>query len=220
MFTGLIDAVGTVCRAQRTNKALHVGIIPDCPHYDVRPGDSVAVNGVCLTVDSVSENTVFFTAVHETLSRTTVGGLNTGGRVNLERALRPTDRLGGHFVLGHVDGVGRVVADRKLGESIVRTVWVPETVREFMAPKASVALDGVSLTIAETTDDVIAVSLVPHTLAATTLCESRPGCLVNIECDVIARYIAHVMERRESGVAVQRHNGSGDLLAKMESLGF
>ena len=117
--------------------------------------------------------------------------IKTGSRVNLERALRLVDRLEGHVVLGHVDGVGRIVTDRKYGDSIYRTIRVPLEFRTFMALKGSVALDGISLTITETGDETIAVALIPHTLSETTMPLKQPGQQVNIECDVFARYIHH-----------------------------
>ena len=191
MFTGIIETIGTVKSLQRGNKSLTLGILPDCDDYAVSTGGSVSVDGACLTVESERGNVLSFTAVYETLEHTTLTQIKTGSRVNLERALRLVDRLEGHVVLGHVDGVGRIVTDRKYGDSIYRTIRVPLEFRTFMALKGSVALDGISLTITETGDETIAVALIPHTLSETTMPLKQPGQQVNIECDVFARYIHH-----------------------------
>ena len=184
--------------------------------YDVSLGDSVAINGICLTVESISANELSFTAVNETLSRTALGAARPGDKVNLERALLPTDRMGGHIVLGHVDGVGRILSDRGDGESIVRTIQVPASLIPFMAPKGSVAVNGVSLTIADAKENTISISLIPYTLRTTTMGMVRSGDVVNIECDVLARYIAQCIKSDHAGEASRKEN----LLSKMETLGF
>ena len=191
MFTGIIETVGTVKSLQRGNKSLTLGILPGIDDYTVSTGGSVSVDGACLTVESERGNVLSFTAVYETLEHTTLAQLKNGSRVNLERALRLGDRLEGHVVLGHVDGVGRIGTDRKYGDSIYRTIWVPLELRRFMALKGSVAIDGISLTIAETGDETITVALIPHTLSETTMSTKQPGQQVNVECDVFARYIHH-----------------------------
>jgi riboflavin synthase len=216
VFTGLIDSVAALKSVNREKRSISLAVIPDCAQYEVNPGDSVAVNGACLTVESVSGNVLFFTAVYETLSKTTLANAAAGDTVNLERALRPTDRIGGHIVLGHVDGVGQIISDRTVGDSVVRSVRVPEALRRFMAPKGSVALNGVSLTIADARGDTIEVSLIPYTLEATAMKSLRAGDAVNIECDVLARYIARLLEH---GGADEPNSGT-NLLARLETLGF
>jgi len=220
MFTGIIDSKGTVTHARKTAQSLMLAVAPDISPYDAKPGDSIAVNGACLTMESVENNILFFTAVSETLEKTTLAHASSGLRVNLERALRPSDRLGGHIVLGHVDGVGRIVRDRSQGKSVIRTVWIPQPLRIFMAVKGSVALDGVSLTIADCGEETIDVSLIPYTLSATIAGDARPGDNVNIECDVFARYIYAIL--KHEGKSIGRHNRPADetLLAKMENGGF
>jgi len=190
---------------QRGNKSLTLGILPDRDEYTVSIGGSVSVDGACLTVESEKGNVLSFTAVYETLEHTTLSQLRTGGRVNLERALRLSDRLEGHVVLGHVDGVGRIVSDRKYGDSIYRTIWIPLEFRKFMALKGSVAIDGISLTITEAGDETITVALIPHTLSETTMQIRQPGNRVNIECDVFARYIHHQL-KTDKGLKVKNHS--------------
>ncbi|MBD3393509.1 MAG: riboflavin synthase [Chitinivibrionales bacterium] len=222
MFTGLIEAIGTVRHVRPGNKSVTLGIAPDSRPYEVTPGDSLAVNGVCLTVEMIAHGKIVLRAVRETLSKTTLASLVPGSRVNLERALGPTGRMGGHIVQGHVDGVGRVLGDTRAGDSVLRSLWMPEDARAYLAPKGAVAIDGVSLTIANTHDERIDVSLVPYTLLSTTLGAMRPGDAVNVECDVLARYVRHMSTR---GEPVQAASGSDtrdtrDLLSRMETLGF
>jgi len=220
MFTGLVETTGVVREVRPGRRAVTLCIAPQRGDYEVAVGDSVAVNGVCLTVESCGSGAIRLTAVSETLAHTTLGRLRVGETVNLERALRLSDRLGGHIVLGHVDGVGRLVGDQRVGESIVRTVWVPSELRVFMALKGSVAIDGVSLTISATSEETIAVSLIPHTMECTTLMHARPGQSVNLECDVLARYIFHQLRRTRGATPAAGGASDADLLRKMETLGF
>ena len=189
MFTGIIETVGTIRSVKRGNKSITLGILPDMKEYSVSVGGSVAVDGVCLTLESDAGNELFFTAVQETLKCTTLEQIRSGDRVNLERALLLSERLEGHIVLGHVDDVGRIISDAKTGDSVVRTVWVPQQLRKFMAQKGSVGIDGISLTIARIGGETVTVSFIPHTLVKTTMSLKKPGHAVNIECDVFARYI-------------------------------
>ncbi len=217
MFTGLVETVGTVKQVREHQGGLLLSVEPDMAEFETRQGASVSVCGACLTVERVRGRTCEFSAVQETVRRTTLGALHAGSRVNLERALRLSDRLDGHVVLGHVDGVGRIVADRREGESVVRTIEVPEGLVRFMAEKGSVALDGVSLTIANSAGRTIDVALVPHTLRVTTMSLVRAGDRVNVECDVLARYLLHLVRSGEPGSA---QADGGSLLAKMAQAGF
>ena len=224
MFTGIIETIGTVKSLQRGNKSLTLGILPDYDDYAVSVGGSVSVDGVCLTLESERGNVLSFTAVYETLEHTTLAQIKSGSRVNLERALRLGDRLEGHVVLGHVDGVGRIVTDRKSGDSVYRTIWVPVEFRKFMAHKGSVAIDGISLTIAETGDETITVALIPHTLSETTMSIKQPGHQVNIECDVFARYIHHQLKTEKGSQAKtstsDKQKKSSDILSLLEDNEF
>jgi riboflavin synthase len=156
-------------------------------------GDSVAVSGCCLTVVEVLDGHLRFDAVSETLSRTTLGGLRRGSGVNIEPALRAGEALGGHYVQGHVDGVGRVRSLEPEGDGARLWVEAPEDVLRYGVEKGSITVDGVSLTIAELEHDAFAVALVPHTLAVTTLGDLRPGESVNLEVDVLAKYVERLI---------------------------
>lgn len=194
MFTGLIEAVGKVVGA---SPRLRI----EAPFsHELKDGESVAVDGVCLTTVGTSGTkdeggAACFEAevVAETLSRTTLGILREGDPVNLERALKIGDRLGGHFVQGHVDGVGKVVDLRKEGDDVRLFVAIPASLRRFVAEKGSIALSGVSLTVVSVSRDeskpLVEVALIPHTLAHTTLGKLEKGDGVNVEVDLLARYI-------------------------------
>ncbi len=222
MFTGLIETIGIIRSITRGNKSLTIGILPDCDDYAVSTGGSVAVDGACLTVESISGKELSFTAVHETLARTTLTKKRVGEKVNLERAIRLGDRLEGHIVLGHVDGIGRVLSDQKKGDSLLRSVWIPENLRRYMALKGSVAVDGISLTIAESNDETITVSFIPHTLSETTMGQKHVGDEMNIECDIFARYIARQLYfNRKQGIPKGSSEKEGPgILSLLESNGF
>jgi riboflavin synthase len=194
VFTGIIETIGTVREVRRSgDRSLTIGVAPDAKDFAVETGGSVACDGVCLTVESVRDNVIYFMAVAETLDRSTIASIRAGGRVNLERALALCDRLDGHFVLGHVDAVGTIVSDRRDGDGTVRTIRVPREIAPFLAEKGSVAVDGISLTIMAAGPDTFGVSLIPFTFERTTMAIKRAGEQVNIECDVIARYLARLM---------------------------
>jgi riboflavin synthase len=178
MFTGIIEEIGQV-RAAGSRLEIHAPQI--C--RDVKLGDSVAVNGVCLTVADLKKNSLFFDTMQLTLRDTTLGNLKSGAAVNLERALRADSRLGGHFVSGHVDEAGLIEA---LDANILR---IKVSDKKFLAPKGSIAVNGVSLTIQDVRDDVFSIGLVAHTLQSTTLGLLRAGDRVNIEYDLLIRYL-------------------------------
>jgi len=193
VFTGLVREVGTVLSRVGSDGGLRVTIAAPLTAPSAEPGDSIAVDGVCLTVVARDETTLTFEAVPETLARTTLAGVERGARVNLEPALRVGDQLGGHLVQGHVDGVGAVRSVEPEGDG--RRLWVnasPELSR-YLAVKGSVAVDGTSLTVASLDEAGFAVALVPHTLAATTLGALGAGDAVNLEVDVLAKYVERLM---------------------------
>lgn len=194
MFTGLIETVGIIKTVRRGNKSLKISIFVDKHDFTPSVGNSIAVNGLCLTVESVVGKELFFTAVYESLARSTLIDIKIGDQVNLERALKLGDRLEGHLVLGHVDGKGQILSDRHQGDSMYRTISVPQEIRCYMAPKGSVALDGISLTIAEVKNETVTVSLIPHTLSQTTINRKKTGDYINIECDSIARYVSRLVQ--------------------------
>jgi riboflavin synthase len=195
MFTGLISDIGVVERISPRAGGARLTLRPGAlPVDDLALGESVACSGACLTVVERGGGLVSFDAVPETLSRTTIGGWTPGTRVNLERALRLSDRLGGHLVAGHVDAVGEVLAVAAEGQGARLTVGLPAAIAPLVAEKGSVAIDGVSLTVAAAGRDRFEVALIPETLARTTLGAARPGTRVNLEADVVARHVARLRE--------------------------
>ena len=192
MFTGLIADVGTIDTLDVRDAGARLRIRTALAG-EIAAGDSVAVNGACLTAASVDGGAFEADVMNETLSHTSVGSLEPGGRVNLELALRPADRMGGHMVQGHVDATG-TVADASV-DGIARrlAIDVPNELRRYVVERGSVAVDGVSLTVAGITEGGFEVSLVPETLERTTLGEAEPGDVVNLEIDVLARYAERLM---------------------------
>jgi riboflavin synthase len=197
MFSGIIEELGRVRSITPVGEALRLCVTAAEVPQGVKVSDSVAVNGVCLTVTDVSPQTVSFDVIPETLSKTSLGQLEPGSPVNLERALCVGDRLGGHFVQGHVDATGEVINVYTEGEWYMITVRAPEEVRPYLIPHGSISMDGVSLTVARLSGDEFTVALIPHTLKLTNLGDKKPGDLVNLEGDMIGKYVLTLI--RESG---------------------
>ncbi len=218
MFTGLIECTGTVISVSHIRNNIVLGIEPGIDHFSVALGGSVAIDGACLTVERFSGSVLYFSAVQETVTRTTLKTAVPGRKVNMERALKMGDRLDGHFVAGHVDGIGTIINDEERGGSLFRTIRLPGELDQFMAEKGSIAIDGVSLTIARSGNCEISISFIPLTLMQTTLSHKKVGDQVNIECDILARYIKRIFN---SGAVNGQSEGSGDsLLIKMMEAGF
>src|SRR5512134_3015653 len=195
MFTGLVSDMGVVERIAPRQGGARLTLRPTALRVDdLALGESVACSGVCLTVVERGGGLVSFDAVPETLSRTTVGSWRPGSAVNLERALALSERLGGHLVQGHVDAVGRVEARTPEGEGARLRISLPASIAPLVAEKGSIAVDGVSLTVAAVGRDWFEVALIPETLARTTLGGVQPGGAVNLEADVIARHVARMRE--------------------------
>ena len=193
MFSGIIADIGTITRAEDRSGGLRLSVAAHALGMDdVQLGDSIAVNGVCLTVVEKKNDTFTVDVSRETLN-CTVGLEQQGARVNLEKALRLADRLGGHLVSGHVDGVGEVAVFTNLGESWKLSVRAPQVLAKYIAVKGSITINGVSLTVNEVDGAVFSVNLIPHTLAVTTLNELRAGARVNLEIDLIARYVERML---------------------------
>jgi riboflavin synthase len=193
MFTGLIADLGTVLGLERDGDGARLRIGTRLAS-ELAPGDSVAVNGVCLTATAVDADAFAADAMSETLRRTSLGALREGARVNIELPLRASDRLGGHVVQGHVDATGTVRALREEGFSRVLEIEAPTEVCRHLVEKGSVALDGVSLTVSALADDGFEVSLIPETLARTNLGALVAGDAVNIETDILAKHVARLVE--------------------------
>ena len=200
MFSGIIADVGIITRAEDRDGGLRLSVSTEVLGMDdVQIGDSIAVNGVCLTVVKLDGH-VFTVDVSRESLNCTVGLERQGGHVNLEKALRLSDRLGGHLVSGHVDGVGEVVAFNDLGESWRLVVRAPHALAKYIATKGSITINGVSLTVNHVAGSEFDVNLIPHTLDVTTLNELTAGAKVNLEIDLIARYVERMMqgEKKES----------------------
>jgi len=196
VFTGIVRERGRVASVEGDGNGIRIRLEAPLTAAEVAIGDSVSLNGCCLTVVEAADGTLAFDAVPETLSRSSLDGLAAGSELNVESALRAGDPLGGHYVQGHVDGVGTVRSVEPEGEG--RRIWLdaPRDVLRYCVDKGSVAVDGVSLTIAELDEAGFAVALIPHTLAATTLGTLEPGARVNLEADVLAKYVERLVEVR------------------------
>ena len=196
MFTGIVREVGRVAGVSGGSEGIRLEVEGPQTAPTIEVGGSVSVNGVCLTAEQVDRSTLVFHAVPETLRRTTLGTLAPGVPVNLEPALRAGDAMGGHVVQGHVDGLGRVQSVEAEGEGLRVIVEAPAEVLRYCVEKGSVAVEGVSLTIAELHDDSFGLALIPHTLAETTLADLAPGREVNLEVDVLAKYVERLVAPR------------------------
>lgn len=199
MFTGLVEGVATVASIEKNGPGVDLVITPPADLSDLKSteiGDSVAINGCCLTVIRIEDQRWTFQAGTETLSKTNLGELSADSVANIERSLRPSDRLGGHFVQGHVDATGQVDAIEQDGEWTNMWFSVPESLTRQMVPKGSITVDGISLTLVNVEATRFSVALIPHTLEVTTLGERRVGDTVNIETDIIGKY----MEKMLGGV--------------------
>jgi riboflavin synthase alpha subunit len=215
MFTGLIEAVGAVVSAERKGSSLRLRVDLGPAAEGVRPGDSIALAGCCLTVAALAGRVADFDSVAETLARTTLGRWRPGTRVNLERGLRPGDRLGGHFVAAHVDATGTVLSSGARPDGWWLRVEAPPALLPEIAPKGSIAVDGVSLTVVEAEGAAFSVALVPHTLQQTTLGLLRAGDPVNLETDLLAKYVRRAIAALGSG-----HAGDERLLDALRRAGF
>ncbi|RKY03847.1 riboflavin synthase [Candidatus Poribacteria bacterium] len=204
MFTGLVEEMGRV-EIVRRGRIVELFISASKVVEDLRVGDSIAVNGACLTATRVEPNGFWAELSPETISRTTLGQLRPGDPVNLERPLRLGDRLGGHLVLGHVDEVGVILGMREMGGSKVMSVRVSPQGMRYIVEKGSVCVDGVSLTVAAVGESSFEVALIPHTLAVTTLGLRKPGDEVNVEFDIIGKYVERLLGRGrgEEGITVE-----------------
>ncbi|MBZ0094488.1 MAG: riboflavin synthase [Sulfuricella sp.] len=192
MFTGIIEAVGQIKQVEQRDKGVRLTIASEQLDFsDVAVGDSIAANGVCLTVTSLAGNAYTVDVSQESLNCTV--GLGEPGEVNLEKAMRLSDRLGGHLVSGHADGVGEVVKFEPVGESHQLMIRAPRDISRFIAPKGSITVNGVSLTVNEVRDATFSINLIPHTVEVTTLKYLKLGARVNLEVDMLARYVDRLL---------------------------
>ena len=200
MFTGIVQTTGTVAGTEKRGGDLRLVIhAPELAMAGIPPGESISVSGCCLTVLTGDDDALAFDVSNETLSLTTLGDLREGDRVNLEPALRLSDRLGGHLVSGHVDGTGMIDSIEPDARSQRWTLRAPPTLMRYIAAKGSICVDGVSLTVNEVDGHRFGVNLIPHTVAATTFGDRSVGDRVNLEVDLLARYIERMLSRPEAG---------------------
>jgi riboflavin synthase len=195
MFTGIVEELGTVDAIEDQGDAIRLTVRGPLVTSDAGLGDSISVNGCCLTVATRGEESFTADVMHETLAKTSLGALEPGARVNLERAVTPATRLGGHIVQGHVDGTGAVVRRTPSEHWELVQVSLPAELERYLVSKGSITVDGISLTVVEVGADWFTVSLIPETLARTTLGFKQPGDVVNLEVDVIAKYVEKMVSR-------------------------
>jgi len=195
MFTGIIEDKGKVLRVEYRGQEKRLTLeLP--PHLtEVQLGDSININGVCLTVVQKQGKTIQLDLSQETLQKTTLEELKEGNQVNLERALKLTDRLGGHIVTGHIDGIGVIVGKRKERDFVQLEIRIPESVSRYVVQKGSIAIDGISLTVNEILGDEIRMTLIPYTIEKTTLLDKKVGDRVNAEADILGKYVEKLLDR-------------------------
>ncbi|PIC80285.1 riboflavin synthase [Sporosarcina sp. P18a] len=196
MFTGIIEEIGSVKQIQPGTQSMTVTIAASLVLTDVRVGDSIAVNGVCLTVKSFTKDQFAADVMPETISSTSLRQLATGSPVNLERALAANGRFGGHFVTGHVDGIATIRDKRTVDNALYIRLSLPQGYDSYLLHKGSIALDGTSLTIFEVKDTDITISLIPHSQEMTVIAKKHVGDIVNFECDMLAKYVENMLRKR------------------------
>lgn len=193
MFTGIVEEIGLVKEVVYGSKSIKLTIKCEKIMDDVKIGDSIAVNGICLTVASLDNGVFTADVMPQTMRKTNLGSLRAGEKVNLERALRPVDRMGGHVVSGHIDGTGVILSKEKEDNAIWLEISAPSDILKYIVVRGSVALDGVSLTAAYVDENCFKVSLIPHTASVTILGSKKPGDRINIECDMLGKYVEKLM---------------------------
>ena len=199
MFTGIIEEVGTVRRIERGAKGARLTIGAKTVLEDTKIGDSIATNGVCLTVVSQTRDSFSADVMAESLRRSALGSLQSGSPVNLERAMAANGRFGGHIVSGHIDGTGTIASQKREDNAVWVKVKTPAPLLRYIVEKGSIAIDGVSLTVAAVTETDFSVSIIPHTGAQTILLGKKPGEPVNLECDVIGKYVEKLIQPHKTG---------------------
>lgn len=195
MFTGLILEMGEITSVKRRSGGAVLSLRADESASTAKLGDSISVNGVCLTVISKNNNVLSFDLSDETLQSTNLGSLKTGSRINLEPSLRPDSKIGGHFVTGHVDAAGRIRSKVNIGDMLKIEIEAPEKVTKFLVEKGSVALDGVSLTVVDVLSDGFTIVIIPHTAKLTTIGFKGIGDTVNLESDILGKYVAKFLNK-------------------------
>lgn len=212
MFTGLVAELGTVTALKPLKQSYHISVKANKVLQNLKIGDSVAVNGACLTVVKISGSEFTADVMPETVRLTNLRHLKNGDKVNLERTLRLCDGLDGHIVSGHVEGVGVITSKKQEGIAELVTIKTPPELLKYIIKKGSIAIDGISLTVTEVTDSCFSVSLIPHTAKETTLGFKKPGDEVNLETDIIGKYVEHLLNFKTSAKAENTGNLTKSLL--------
>jgi len=203
MFTGIIEEMGTVRRLNQSPNRCELELSASKVLEGTQIGDSIAVNGVCLTVIRLGEEHFTADVMPETLRRSNLGQLKPGSKVNLERAMAANGRFGGHIVAGHIDGTGKILAMQPEGNAVLVTISATPELLRYVVEKGSIAIDGISLTVAKVSHTDFTVSLIPHTGEETTLLKHRPGEIVNLETDIIGKYVEKLMQPKSGGVTME-----------------
>ncbi len=198
MFTGIVEEIGTIRSIRRGAHSSALTIGADVVLGDLKVGDSVAVNGVCLTATALLDGAFTADVMHETLDRSSLGALSPGSHVNLERAMAADGRFGGHIVSGHIDGTGTILSLRRDDNAVWYTVSASPALLRYIVEKGSITIDGISLTVARVETDRFSISAIPHTVAVTILSEKHPGDTVNLETDIIGKYVEKLLRPQEA----------------------
>lgn len=214
MFTGIVEEVGTIKSIKNKGVCAELAVRGDVVFNDIKLGDSIAVNGVCLTVTSYGKD--YFTAdvMHETLKRSSLGNLNNGSFVNLERAMSAEGRFGGHMVSGHIDGTGKIIKIKDDGNAVWYTIAIDKKLSKYIVEKGSVAIDGISLTVANNNETNFSVSIIPHTIKETVLGYKKVGDTVNIENDIVGKYVEKFLNISKDDSEDRKSNITVDFLNK------
>jgi riboflavin synthase len=220
MFTGLIIELGEVAAISRRAQNAVLAIKGRKILKDILVGDSIAINGVCLTVTTVERDAVTFDVSGETLKGTNLGELNRGDKVNLEPSLRPNSKMGGHFVTGHADGVGRIRSRRLEGNAERIEIEAPANVLKYLVPKGSVTVDGISLTVVDVLNGSFSLVIIPHTAALTTIGFKKVGDTVNLEPDILAKYVAKFLHKDGREDTAEESSSDARFLSKLKDSGF
>ncbi|MFD2370387.1 riboflavin synthase [Brevibacillus sp. GCM10020057] len=220
MFTGLVEEVGILEVMTGSKEASRLAIRAERVLDGVQIGDSIAVNGICLTVTSFTSRQFTVDVMPETMNKTTLGQLRRGQRVNLERAMRLGDRFGGHIVSGHVDGTGTVRSREPHANAVLFRIAAQPALLKYVIPRGSICVDGISLTVVDVDHASFSVSIIPHTLSQTSLQDRRPGDLVNLEADVIGKYVERLMGMRDAAPKQRTEQQSRLSLAFLQENGF
>ena len=208
MFTGIVEELGTVISLKRGSKSAVLTLKGNQIFEDLKLGDSVAVNGVCLTATHISGKTFQADVMNETFHRSSLGNLKKGDVVNLERAMAANGRFGGHMVAGHIDDVGELVSIKQDDNAVWFTIKAPKKIMKYCIEKGSIALDGISLTIAKLTEDTLSVSMIPHTIQNTNFGYKKPGDLINLENDMVGKYIDKLIHFTEDEEKNKKTSGT------------